>query len=161
MLNDALSSATECADMYVGAARSRTRSLIEDHFAVDGSFRLLGPLHHDPNLSRDVHDWFNIIALIPVVAANVVNWRDPRHLARGSSIADLWHGDSFDLLWNVAFAYFTVDLAWMFLIPNCVRSPSVIVKHHIVTMSYLVVPRLYPCYGWLMGANMLVEVNTW
>merc|ERR1719215_1531594 len=47
--------------------RRRPTSLIECHFEVSEDFELLGALRHDPNVQRDVHDWFNLIFLVPLV----------------------------------------------------------------------------------------------
>jgi len=57
--------------------------------------------------------------------------------------------------------YFILDFSWVTLVPICVKSPGVIVKHHIVAMIYLSAPIYYPRYRWLMGAVLSVELNTW
>ena len=38
------------------------------------AFRMLGPLRQDSNLARDMHDWFNLLALLPVIYLNLRNW---------------------------------------------------------------------------------------
>ena len=50
---------------------------------------------------------------------------------------------------------------WLLICPQCVRSPRVIVSHHIVSLLYILVPFSYPEYDWAMGYCMLVEINTW
>jgi len=144
----------------------KAKSLIEDHFNIDEAFRMLGPLHQDPNVARDVHDYFNLVALIPVVILNLTNWKMTytsfAELFRGViSLPGLWTGHYFGLFWWTTFMYFVADLMFMIFLPHCVRSPGVIVKHHLVTLGYIFVPKLRPRYGWLMGACMIVEVNTW
>lgn len=54
-----------------------------------------------------------------------------------------------------------MDLIWVSVVPICVKSPGVIVKHHIVAMLYLIGPIVYPEYRWFMGAILSVEINTW
>lgn len=145
----------------------QARSLIEDHFHIDEAFRMLGPLQQDSNLARDVHDWFNLVALIPVVFLNFTNWHClafcttfPQGVQVGS-LVELWHGEAFLTFWWVTFAYFVADITFILVLPHCVRSPSLIVKHHIATLGYICVPFVRPEHGWLMGACMMVEVNTW
>mmetsp|Transcript_15887 Transcript_15887/g.43532 ORF Transcript_15887/g.43532 Transcript_15887/m.43532 type:complete len:350 (+) Transcript_15887:55-1104(+) len=143
----------------------KAKSLIEDHFHIDEAFRMLGPLSQDSNLARDVHDWFNLIALLPVIIFDCINWGCAPGQFCGlftpPYVTNLWHGEAFQAFWWTTFSYFVIDLGWMFLLPNCVRSPGVIVKHHVATLGYICVPYLRPEYGWLMGACMIVEVNTW
>jgi hypothetical protein len=42
-----------------------------------------------------------------------------------------------------------------------VRSPVVILSHHICAALYMLIPLHYPQYHWCMAACMTVEVNTW
>lgn len=151
---------------YAERSLRRAKSIIEDHFHVDEAFRMLGPLRQDSNLARDVHDWFNLVALWPVVVLNLLNWQldAPSLLGLISgeySIVMLWHGKAFLTFWWTTMAYFIVDVLFVLLLPQCVKSPGVIVKHHVATLGYIFVPKLRPEYGWLMGALMIVEVNTW
>eukprot|EP00928_Gymnodinium_smaydae_P048116 TRINITY_DN32151_c0_g1_i1.p1 TRINITY_DN32151_c0_g1~~TRINITY_DN32151_c0_g1_i1.p1 ORF type:complete len:407 (+),score=76.96 TRINITY_DN32151_c0_g1_i1:73-1221(+) len=146
----------------------KAKSLIEDHFHIDEAFRMLGPLAQDDNRARDVHDWFNLVALLPVIFFDVINWGCPdgscASLFSGNMLANFprfWHGQAFETFWWTTFAYFVLDLGWMVLLPNCVRSPDVIIKHHVATIGYIFIPKLRPRYAWLMGACMIVEVNTW
>ena len=54
------------------------------------------------------------------------------------------------------------DLIWVMLAPTCVKSPGVIIQHHAATLLYLIIPYRFPEEtGWLMGACLCVEVNTW
>eukprot|EP00930_Biecheleria_cincta_P021924 TRINITY_DN16108_c0_g1_i2.p1 TRINITY_DN16108_c0_g1~~TRINITY_DN16108_c0_g1_i2.p1 ORF type:complete len:378 (+),score=61.18 TRINITY_DN16108_c0_g1_i2:82-1215(+) len=144
----------------------QAKSLIEDHFHIDEAFRMLGPLRQDDNLARDIHDWFNLIALIPVNYWNFRNWSclvfcsDMVGL-RFHSVTELWHGEAFSVFWWITLAYFIADTTWMLALPNCVKSPKVILKHHVATIGYIFIPKLRPEHGWLMGACMIVEVNTW
>lgn len=144
----------------------RAKSMIEDHFAIDEAFRMLGPLAHDPNFARDMHDVFNLIALVPVVVFNCINWTcgEPATMCgvlAGKSVPEMWDGGFFLLFWWTTLGYFIADILWVLILPHCVKSPKVILQHHVVTIAYIMIPFLYPQYGWLMGACMIVEVNTW
>jgi len=136
---------------------------------------LPGVPHHDPDWHRDTHDFFNLIVLIPVVALNIMNWNWDHYLwwkthqqgkrMQNSSTAfgmeDAWTGEWFNSFFYVSLAYFTIDLAWILLVPSCVKSPSTIIQHHTATMVYLLLPFYYEDLRWCMGACMIVEVNTW
>lgn len=147
--------------------RRRPTSLIECHFEVSEDFELLGALRHDPNVQRDVHDWFNLIFLVPLVVLDLMNWTCPDAHAVAdifsgkSTVIDLWTGNYWGLFWCSSFAYFVFDLAFVLIMPRCVRSPGVIVTHHVVTILYIMIPALYPEVAWLMGSCMMVEINTW
>lgn len=67
---ESMSEATKAAERTLRQAKS----LIEDHFHIDEAFRMLGPIRQDSNLARDVHDWFNLVALLPVIYLNLRNW---------------------------------------------------------------------------------------
>lgn len=158
----------EAAEESVAEAVSRAKSLIEDHFHIDEAFRMLGPLRQDSNLARDAHDWFNLVALLPVIYLNLRNWscitfcsEVADSLGWRSSVVELWHGEAFAEFWWTTFAYFILDMGWMLVLPDCVKSPGVILKHHIATIGYIMLPKFRPQVGWLMGACMIVEVNTW
>jgi len=151
---------------YAERSLRKAKSIIEDHFNIDEAFRMLGPLRQDSNLARDVHDWFNLVALLPVIALDIMNWQCLASpfcgIATGQySILQMWHGGVFLTFWWVTFAYFIVDVLFVLLLPKCVKSPWVIVQHHLATIGYIFVPKTRPEYGWLMGACMIVEVNTW
>jgi hypothetical protein len=50
--------------------------LVEQHFKIDKENRALlpGVPVHDDDLARDIHDFFNLIVLVPIVVLNVLNW---------------------------------------------------------------------------------------
>jgi len=151
-----------------GSHMKRKRSRIEDHFNVNEDFRLLGPLKYDDNFWRDVHDWFNLVALLPVIYLNTINWTgQPIYewmrgaTTRTPTLVEVWSGTFEELFWYVSFAYFVSDFLFVVLVPKCVKSPAIIIGHHIAAMTYMIVPRVFPEYMCLMGAIMLVEVNTW
>mmetsp|Transcript_23604 Transcript_23604/g.65500 ORF Transcript_23604/g.65500 Transcript_23604/m.65500 type:complete len:281 (+) Transcript_23604:220-1062(+) len=106
----------------------------------------------EADIARDNHDIFNIVALPVVVIACALNHEYPSFH---------YTGDHFSTMWVATVLYFFLDLSWVSLVPNCVKSPGVIVKHHIVAMIYLTAPIYYPEYRWLMGAILSVEINTW
>jgi len=151
---------------YAERTLRQAKSLIEDHFQIDEAFRMLGPLRQDSNLARDVHDWFNLVALVPVIILNFSNWscsdlRTVCGILGGVSVTEIWHGEAFLLFWWTTLAYFVLDILWMLILPQCVKSPKVILQHHFATIGYIIVPYIRPRYGYLMGSCMIVEVNTW
>jgi hypothetical protein len=144
------------------------KKLIEDYYRVDTNARsrlvvLPGLPKQDDDWSRDLHDFFNLIVLVPVVVLNLINWNwdmildMPPH----KDIADAWTGEWFSLFFGVTTLYFCTDLIWILLVPTCVRSPATIIQHHIATLVYLLVPYSEPQVQWAMGACMSVEINTW
>lgn len=58
------------------------------------------------------------------------------------------------------YAYFAADLLWVVVDPGCVKSPGVIVTHHIGTMLYILLPVFYLELRAYMAVCLLVEVNT-
>ena len=72
-----------------------------------------------------------------------------------------WTDEWFGLFYTIVIGYFIADLVWVMVVPKCVKSPGVIVQHHIATILYLLIPYKYPEVRWLMGACLSVEVNTW
>lgn len=151
---------------YAERTLRKARSMIEDHFQIDEAFRMLGPLAQDSNFARDVHDWFNLVALLPVIYLNLVNFScsDPFFcgiLTGRGTLASLWTGEFWEVFWWTTFAYFGVDLLFVISLPHCVRSPKVIIIHHAATILYIMVPKRLPKFAWLMGCCMTVEVNTW
>ena len=160
--------------------RRRRRRLLEDHYRVDPERRVVlpGVPQYDPNLARDLHDFFNLIVLIPVVALNVMNWNwdlilrmyffsgnvsthHVKAVSDGTTLSDAWTGEWFDVFFLVTALYFLIDLAWIVIIPNCVKSPSTIIQHHVATLLYIMIPYTVEDLRWAMGACMIVEINTW
>jgi len=103
---------------------------------------------NDENVARDTHDLMNIIVL-PVVVAFVMNFLVNQTL------------DNFWALVAITVLYFTVDLVWVIMVPHSVKSPMVIKVHHALTLMYLMLPCLYPEFGWGMASCLCVEINTW
>lgn len=144
------------------------RSLIEDHYRVEkniagSSLALPGVLNFEDDWARDTHDFFNLIVLLPIIVLNVMNWNWDLlfNLGKKQTVADAWTGEWFDEFFLTTWAYFAADLIWVLLIPNCVKSPMVIIQHHVVTMLYLLLPLYRPECHWIMGICLSVEVNTW
>ncbi len=145
------------------------KSLIEDHYNVEKNIvgqplALPGVPNYEDDLARDSHDFFNLIFLLPIIVLNVMNWNWDMlllNLGKKKSIADAWTGEWFDLFFWTTVAYFAADLIWVLLVPKCVKSPMVIIQHHIVTMLYLLVPYFRLENRWCMGACLSVEINTW
>uniref|UniRef100_A0A7S2S862 TLC domain-containing protein n=1 Tax=Eucampia antarctica TaxID=49252 RepID=A0A7S2S862_9STRA len=143
----------------------RRRLLFEDYFRVEKDTKILlpGVPRQDDDWARDTHDFFNLVILIPIVVLNIMNWNWEQMLSnkRKKPIESTWTGDYFMEFWKVTMFYFIVDLLWVCIIPRCVKSPTTIIQHHIVTIIYLTVPYLYPQCQWCMGACLSVEINTW
>ena len=163
--------------------------LIEDHYRVDHDTHVVlpGVPKYDDDWARDCHDFFNLIALVPVCVLNAMNWNfdilaaycglasggvrgvgsDGKGGGGGGSsgasisIATAWTGEWFLPFFQITALYFVVDLLWVALVPKCVKSPATIIQHHIATICYIMIPFYYPFVRWLMGACMSVEVNTW
>jgi hypothetical protein len=145
--------------------RKRRHLLVEDHYRVDPDNKKLLPglPINDDDWARDMHDFFNLISLVPVVVLNVLNWNwdillDPHSK---QTMQQAWTGDWFPSFFAITIGYFVADLIWVWLVPSCVKSPGVILQHHIATLLYLTIPYIHPEVGWLMGACLSVEVNTW
>jgi hypothetical protein len=141
------------------------RRLLDQHFRVDPERKqvLPGLPKHEEDWSRDVHDFFNLIALVPIVVLNMMNWNWEMitKMPPDMTMVKAWNGDWFTEFWLVTFLYFVIDLTWMFVEPSCVKSPMTIIQHHIATILYILIPYLYAEYQWCMGACMSVEINTW
>ncbi len=56
--------------------RRNRKRLVEQHFKIDKDNMALlpGVPVHDDDLARDLHDFFNLIVLVPIVVLNVLNW---------------------------------------------------------------------------------------
>jgi len=106
----------------------------------------------ESDIARDNHDFFNLVALPFVIVACGINYEFP---------SGAYKGGHFWIMWATSILYFFLDLSWVITVPISVKSPDVIVKHHIVAMFYLLSPIIYPKYRWLMGALLSVEINTW
>jgi hypothetical protein len=143
----------------------KRRLLVEDHYRVDAETKSLLPglpVNDDENDARDLHDFFNLIALVPVVVLNIINWDWDILVDSNKSFQQAWTGQYFPLFFATTIGYFVADFIWVLQIPTCVKSPAVIVQHHIATLLYLAIPYMYPeDTGWLMGACLIVEINTW
>ena len=139
----------------------RRRRLIEDHFRVDKTNKVVLPGVHryEEDWHRDAHDCFNLVILVPVIVLDVMNWNWDLMFTKG--LAKAWTGEWFDLFFQVTACYFLVDLLWIASIPRCVKSPATIIQHHIATMIYILIPYYCPAYRWCMGACLSVELNTW
>jgi hypothetical protein len=148
--------------------RGRHTALLENHYRVDPKDHLVLPglPKYDNDFNRDAHDFFNLIVLVPVVILNMLNWNwdvllDFSSKGRSLKLIDAWTEEWFDLFWWVTLSYFVVDMVWVAWIPSCVRSPGTIIKHHIATLIYIMVPYKYSAARPFMGACMSVEINTW
>jgi len=137
--------------------------LVDHHYKIDKQSRSLLPglPLHDKDLARDIHDFFNLIVLVPIIVLNVICWDWDQLLDPTIAFWKAWHGDYYDAFFMMTVAYFIVDLVWVCVFPKCVKSPSTIVQHHLAVLIYIMIPHLIPDLRWAMGACMSVEVNTW
>jgi TLC domain len=146
---------------------------------------LPGVPSYEEDWARDTHDYFNLIVLVPVTVLNIMNWNwdillsalsssfySPSHRNHPTkflpyleevvyTVQSAWTGDWFDVFFFVTAAYFIFDLLWIVVLPVCVKSPSVIIQHHVAVLIYILIPYLHPNVRYCMGACMTVEVNTW
>jgi len=154
------------APARIGNNRKRSRYLlVGDHHRVDPHEKKLLPglPVDDDDWERDLHDFWNLISLVPVCVLNILNWNwdilfDPHSKM---TMQQAWIGEWFPSFFAITIGYFLADLTWVLLVPHCVKSPSVIIQHHIATLVYLIIPYRFSEDCWLMGACMSVEVNTW
>lgn len=156
---------TNSAPGRISSDDRRRRLLVEDYYRVDpSSKRLLPGLPvNDDDWARDLHDFFNLICLVPVVVLNIMNWNWDILLDLNSkkTMEQAWTGEWFPLFYAITIGYFVADLIWVLMVPHCVKSPGVILQHHVATLIYLIIPYRFPVDGWLMGSCLSVEVNTW
>ena len=130
---------------------------------------LPGVIRYDDDWSRDLHDFFNLIVLVPVVVLNALNWNWDLLLTQfikqnknaHIDLSRAWTGDQFTLFFQFTACYFLVDLLWILINPTCVRSPATILQHHLAALLYILIPYKVERLQWCMGACMAVEVNTW
>jgi len=151
---------------YSAPPTTGRRRLLEEHFRVDPQNKkvvLPGLPKHGDDWARDLHDFFNLVILIPVVVLNIMNWNWDMLLKtqKNKTFEDYWTGEWFNAFFIITVMYFLVDLMWIIIVPNCVRSPATIVQHHTATLLYLLIPYYVPEFRCFMGACMSVEVNTW
>eukprot|EP00559_Dactyliosolen_fragilissimus_P005351 CAMPEP_0184865170 /NCGR_PEP_ID=MMETSP0580-20130426/17203_1 /TAXON_ID=1118495 /ORGANISM="Dactyliosolen fragilissimus" /LENGTH=217 /DNA_ID=CAMNT_0027364265 /DNA_START=125 /DNA_END=775 /DNA_ORIENTATION=- len=142
---------------------TKRRRVLDQHYVIDKENRVLMPGMpiQDDDLARDLHDFFNLIFLVPIVVLNCMNWNWDRFLGGKSDLKDAWTGEYFEVFFNTTIVYFVLDLLWVCIIPKCVKSPSTIIQHHIAAIFYLMIPLFVPKIRWMMGFAMSVEVNTW
>jgi len=67
---------TLSAPARMNTRRRKRHLLVEDHYRVDADDKSLlpGPIKYEDDWARDLHDFFNLISLVPVVVLNVLNW---------------------------------------------------------------------------------------
>lgn len=112
------------------------------------------------DIAREKHDFFNLVALLPLIIVNFYNWQVDK-VIQGHFPGDAWTGQYFWELWGVTALYFLADLVWVVRVPICVKSPGVIIKHHVFAIAYMSAPIVYSEHRWFLGACLTVEANTW
>lgn len=103
-----------------------------------------GPRHAQWDQVK-VHDYFNLVALSFLNICNA-------HY--------LYTGAGFPFFWTASMCYFLLDILYVGMYPGSIKSPVVILSHHVVTSLAMLVPYSYPEYEPMMGWCMLVEFNT-
>lgn len=148
--------------------RKHRHLVVEQHYRIDKENRALlpGVPRHDKDLARDIHDFFNLIFLVPIVLLNVLNWNWDALANKFFSdvalpLSKCWTGEYFYMFYYTTISYFVIDLMWVLVVPNAVRSTSTIVQHHIASLLYLMLPLYYENVRFLFGVCMSVELNTW
>jgi len=125
---------------------------------------LPGVHEHSDDMARDLHDFFNLIILVPIIVLNILNWNWEKLMncnLQDGFPTHAWHGDFFHAFFLVTTLYFIADLIWILVCPRCVKSPLVIVQHHVATLLYISIPYHFQQVRWAMGVCMMVEINTW
>ena len=90
-------------------------------------------------------------------------------LMNGKNWTSAWRGElvqnfvvsDLPLFYVYTFAYFIVDVFFIFAYPKCVKSPTTILVHHMISVFMIITVYMVPEYYWYMGALLIVEVNTW
>lgn len=158
----------------IRSRKNKRREMFEQHYKVDKEHRTLlpGVPTYDQDLARDLHDFFNLVVLVPIVVLNALNW-DWESIFSNQSMANLgkdddyvpfvhaWTGEYFTMFFWSTVAYFVADLLWVTVVPNCVKSPSTIIQHHLAVLLYVIIPYQLPKLRFIMGVCMSVEFNTW
>jgi hypothetical protein len=101
-----------------------------------------------PSASAEVHDNINLVVLT---------------LLGLSSIWALCVGEQFfgNLLTWIGFIYISLDSLWLIVQPSIVKSPRMILGHHIATLLVLLDPLLQPSHSVYTSACLLVEARTY
>lgn len=107
-----------------------------------------------------LHDLFNFFSLSFIIYLVTINWslQFPNYYY----VPILkYNGLYFFYLWKSTLVYFLFDLGWIILKPESVKSPKIIIFHHLITLLSIMVPfyRYYQC-GKLMSICLTVEINT-
>ena len=103
------------------------------------------PTKWAPSASSELHDNLNIVILTALGL---------------SSIWALCVGEAFfgNLLTWIGFVYIGLDSLWLLIQPSIVKSPKMILGHHIATLLVLLDPLLQPSHSVYTSACLLVEV---
>lgn len=100
-----------------------------------------------------------------MVVLNALNWNWDVLLTfsntNGKTFEDAWIGEWNNIFYRFTMLYVVIDLAWIVIVPQCVKSPITIIVHHIVCLAYCSLPLFIPGTYYIMGLNMSVEANTW
>jgi len=148
-------------------SKNKRSHVVEQHYKIDRNRALLpGVPKYDVDLARDIHDFFNLICLVPIIALNVLNWDwdklfEQPHSKDGIPFIHCWTGEFFDVFFYTTVAYFIIDLLWVTFMPKAVKSSSTIIQHHIACLLYLIIPYKVTRFRFLMGVCISVEINTW
>ena len=108
-----------------------------------------------------IHDIFNLVCLSYIIYLVTINWNLELINNYYFPIILIYNGQHFFYLWKLTLFYFLVDIFWLILKPQSVKSPKIIIFHHLVTLLSIMVPyyRYYEC-GKLMSICLTVEINT-
>ena len=104
-----------------------------------------GSIKWTPSAASELHDNLNIVILTALGF---------------SSIWALCVGEKFfgNLLTWIGFVYIGLDSLWLLVQPSIVKSPKMILGHHIATLLVLLDPLLQPSHSVYTSACLLVEV---
>mmetsp|Transcript_13024 Transcript_13024/g.37112 ORF Transcript_13024/g.37112 Transcript_13024/m.37112 type:complete len:285 (-) Transcript_13024:50-904(-) len=109
--------------------------------------------HTPADRAHRIHDNFNLLVLPGVVLL------DFRFILSGKLELDE-NPHFWNFLWFTV-TYVAIDMVWVAMIPQCVKSQATILIHHAVTLLYMGIPGFNPATRYAMAVCLLVEVNTW
>ena len=95
------------------------------------------------------HDLYNIITLLPIVIFTVYQ------LISSSAY------ETYYLYFLTIVAYIVSDIIWIFKYPKSVKSPNVILFHHVIMLLLTLYQNQNSKYAVLLYKSMIIEFSTW
>jgi len=95
------------------------------------------------------HDLYNIISLLPIVLFTVYQ------------LISISASETYYLYFLTIVSYIVSDIIWIFKYPRSVRSPNVILFHHIIMLLLTLYQNQNREYAILFYKAMIIEFSTW